>query len=73
MARLTPLKAIRKKCLDCSGYSSNEVKLCPVDDCPLYQYRFGTNPAIKRGNNPGGNPSSLRRARKSKRNESQTA
>lgn len=41
---VAPLKAIRAKCLDCSGDSSNEVKLCVVPDCPLYLYRFGRRP-----------------------------
>jgi hypothetical protein len=45
MKKLTPLKAIRKKCLDCVCGSANEVKLCPSDDCPLFTYRFGKNPA----------------------------
>ena len=38
------LKAIRAKCLDCCMGQSNEVKLCPVADCPLYPYRFGKDP-----------------------------
>jgi hypothetical protein len=42
---LTPLKAIRAKCLDCSGGSFREVKECPIEDCPLYAYRMGHNPA----------------------------
>jgi hypothetical protein len=42
---LTPCKAMRAKCLDCSAGSYNEVKLCPMDDCPLYPYRFGHRPA----------------------------
>jgi len=41
---MTPLKAIRKNCLDCSGGSPKEVKLCHIEDCPLYQFRFGKNP-----------------------------
>ena len=41
---MTPIKAIRAKCLDCCCGSSNEVKLCPASDCPLYLYRFGHNP-----------------------------
>lgn len=41
---LTPMKAIRAKCLDCSCGSPNEVKLCPVTACPLFHYRFGKNP-----------------------------
>lgn len=39
-----PLKAIRAKCLDCSGDSSNEVKLCPIPECWLFPFRFGKNP-----------------------------
>lgn len=44
---LTPLKAIRQKCLDCSGFQPKEVRLCPAVDCPLFQYRFGRNPHRK--------------------------
>lgn len=44
---MTPIKAIRAKCMDCVE-TSNEVRLCPVSDCPLYPYRFGKNPNIKR-------------------------
>lgn len=44
--RISPLKAIRLKCLDCSCGSSNEVKLCPVEKCPLYPFREGHNPNI---------------------------
>ena len=39
-----PVKAIRAYCLNCVGGSSNEVKLCPADDCELYAFRFGKNP-----------------------------
>lgn len=42
--RVSPLKAIRLKCLDCCCGSSNEVKLCTVEKCPLYLFRFGKNP-----------------------------
>ena len=42
--KISPLKAIRKYCLDCGGDSSNEVKLCPCTDCVLYEFRFGKNP-----------------------------
>lgn len=41
---LNPMKAIRIKCLDCSGGSQNEVKLCQCSDCPLYVFRLGKNP-----------------------------
>lgn len=44
MKTLTPIKAIRKNCLDCSGNSYEEVRLCPITDCPLYRFRLGKNP-----------------------------
>lgn len=44
---LTPVKAIRLKCLDCSGFQAAEVRQCPVTDCPLYPYRMGKNPSRK--------------------------
>lgn len=40
----SPGRAIRAKCIDCSGGSSEEVKNCTVKDCPLYAFRFGRNP-----------------------------
>lgn len=46
--RLTPIKAIRQNCLDCCAGSAHEVRLCPILNCPLYPYRFGKNPYIKR-------------------------
>lgn len=45
---VTPMKAIRAKCLDCSCGSTNEVKLCPITRCPLYPFREGHNPNIAR-------------------------
>ena len=44
MKILRPLKAIRAKCVECSGGSTAEVKACEAEDCPLYPYRFGHNP-----------------------------
>ena len=40
----TPLKAIRKKCVDCSGGSRKEVEHCHIEECSLFPYRFGMNP-----------------------------
>ena len=42
--RLTPIKAIRAKCMDCSGGSFLEVRECPCTGCPLYPYRMGHRP-----------------------------
>lgn len=44
--RISPLKAIRLKCLDCCCGSGNEVKLCTITRCPLYPFREGHNPNI---------------------------
>ena len=43
----TPLRSIRLKCLDCSAGSAQEVRECPIKDCPLYFYRSGKNPKRK--------------------------
>lgn len=43
---MTPLKAIRFKCLDCCGGQANEVRLCSCVDCTLYPFRMGKNPAL---------------------------
>lgn len=41
---LTPIKAIRQKCLECSCGQVSEVRLCPIKNCPLYPYRLGKRP-----------------------------
>jgi len=45
---MTPLKAIREKCIDCMCGSKHEVTQCPVDDCSLHQCRFGRNSQAKK-------------------------
>jgi len=52
----TPIKSIRRKCLDCVGGSAKEVKLCPCDGerstlCDLFPYRFGKRPAESKKRN----------------------
>lgn len=37
-------KAIRLKCLECSGGSFVEVRECTVKKCPLYLFRMGRVP-----------------------------
>ncbi len=39
-----PLKAIRQNCIDCSGGSPHEVRLCEIPGCALYRFRFGCKP-----------------------------
>ena len=48
MIRLTPIKAIRAKCLDCTGNQPKEVRLCSCLSCPLWVYRMGVRPEHKR-------------------------
>ena len=65
---LTPMKAIRKKCLDCVCGSSKEVKLCPCDDCPLYVYRTGRMPNRKpRGPMSPAQAAALEKAREARK------
>jgi hypothetical protein len=42
--RVSPLKALRLKCLDCSNDSAQEVRLCTAVDCPSWPFRMGKNP-----------------------------
>jgi len=44
MQNLTPLKAIKLNCFDCSGGNYSQVRNCQIDTCPLYQFRQGKNP-----------------------------
>ena len=46
MKVLTPIKAIRAYCIECSGGMTKEVKLCPGENCPLYPYRMGKRPTV---------------------------
>ena len=41
---ITPVKAIRAKCIDCSCGEKKEVRLCPIKWCPLWPYRMGRRP-----------------------------
>ena len=41
---LTPIKAIRAKCLDCVADQPQEVRLCIDEKCPLWPYRMGHRP-----------------------------
>ena len=43
---LTPLKAIRAKCMDCCCGQAKEIKLCNMKNCPLYPYRMGKRPKV---------------------------
>ena len=47
MNNLTPIKAIRAKCLECSGNQPSEVRSCLIHECALFNYRLGKNPNRK--------------------------
>ena len=43
-APMSPLKAIREKCRDCSCYQLNEIRLCEAVNCALWPFRAGRHP-----------------------------
>lgn len=40
-------KAVRSKCIDCSGNQPKEVKLCTVTSCDLWPYRMGKDHKVE--------------------------
>lgn len=44
MAKLTPMKGIRKKCIDCCCGSKQEIKLCTCENRPLFPLGMGHRP-----------------------------
>jgi hypothetical protein len=43
-SRVSPLRALRMKCLDCCNGSAQEVRLCTDVDCPNWPFRMSRNP-----------------------------
>ena len=41
---LTPIKAIREKCKDCTGHQLQEIRECSIKTCALWPYRMGRRP-----------------------------
>ena len=41
---MTPLRAIREKCLDCCCQQPTEVRDCHIKTCTLWPFRMGKNP-----------------------------
>lgn len=54
--RITPLKAIRAKCLDCCAGQVAEIRRCTVENCPLFPYRMGKRPKEGTDTTPGSLP-----------------
>lgn len=42
--RMSPLKAIRLRCLDCCNEQPSEVRKCTAVTCPLWPFRMSKNP-----------------------------
>jgi hypothetical protein len=40
----SPVKAIRAKCVDCSGGNDAEARKCVAFKCPLWPFRMGVSP-----------------------------
>ena len=45
---ISPVEAIRRKCLDCSGHQPAEVKLCEAVTCPIWPFRAGRHPYTRK-------------------------
>lgn len=43
-AQMSPLSAIRKKCLDCCAEQVSEIRLCEAVKCALWPFRSGQHP-----------------------------
>ena len=43
--KITPMSAIRAKCIECCCGNAAEVRRCEIADCALHPYRSGHNPA----------------------------
>ena len=54
--RLTPLSAIRAKCLDCCAGQVAEIRRCGLESCPLFPYRMGKRPKEGKDTTPGSLP-----------------
>jgi hypothetical protein len=44
---MSPLKALRLRCIDCCADQPSEVRLCTAVACPSWPFRMGANPWSK--------------------------
>ncbi len=44
MKQLTPIKAMRAKCMDCTCHQPKEIRECRIITCALWPYRMGKRP-----------------------------
>ncbi len=45
----SPIRAIRAKCIDCSGGNAAEARKCVAIECALWPFRMGHNPFYGKG------------------------
>ena len=69
--KISPLKAIREKCIDCSGGSMSEATNCEVEQCPLHPFRKGKNPFRTRTMTPEQKAAARDRLRKAREAQKQ--
>ena len=50
--RISPVRAIRLHCLECSGGSAAEARRCVVAKCALWPFRMNKNPYFNRPDEP---------------------
>jgi hypothetical protein len=64
---MSPMKAVRVRCLDCCAGSPDEVRKCQAVLCPSWPFRMGTNPwrTISEGRRAAGRRLAAKRAAKS--------
>lgn len=48
------VKSIRRECVKCMGGSSELIKDCVSQTCPVHKYRFGKNPNMPKGGGRAG-------------------
>jgi hypothetical protein len=41
---MSPLEAVRARCIDCCAGQAKEVAVCPAVGCPAWPFRMGTDP-----------------------------
>jgi hypothetical protein len=61
---MSPLAALRARCLDCCAGSADEVRKCMALDCPSWPFRMGVNPwrTMSEGRREAGRRLAARRA-----------
>jgi hypothetical protein len=60
---MSPMAALRKRCLDCCAGNPHEVRLCAAVKCPSWPFRMGSSPwrTISEGRREAGRRLAARR------------